>query len=156
MKAIQSLVLVGRTETLFIFDTADIALPPRMAQLQDVLAIVFMNAAAELTPKRNSVVALDERISGHDSSPKLHRNIRRDDRPDSALRELQLPVDARLISRAVVVVETARNVRPENAVLDGQIPELQRSEDGVLRHRGLPILPRCWNAGRFYCRTSGD
>ena len=51
-------------------------------------------------------------------------------------RELQFPVDARLVARTVVVIESPGDVRSENAILDGEILEFQWLEDRI-RHVGL-------------------
>src|SRR5215208_42187 len=102
-------------------------------------------------------VSVDRGVVRHDPAADLHRDEGRDDRADAALRELQLPVDARPITTAVVVVETPRDVRAENAVLHREGAELQRlknvgiharlSWDGLLRNP-LHARTRRYRGGR--------
>jgi hypothetical protein len=97
-----------------------------MAELEDVFAIVFVHGFAQRTPERNAIVAHDRRVIGQDAPSRMHRDERRDDGAHSAAGELLFPVDARLRAGAIVVVEAARDVRSQNAILDRQIAEAQR------------------------------
>ena len=97
-----------------------------MAELEDVLAVVFVHRLAERPPERNAIVADDRGVVGQDASARMHRHERRDDRADAAARELHFPVDPRLRAGAVVVVEAAREVRAQDAVLDREIAEAER------------------------------
>src|SRR5687768_13371975 len=108
-----------------------------MAELEDELAVVLVDRASNRPPERNSRIVVDHRVVRHDATADVHGYKRRDDRPDPAFGELHFPVDASLIARAVVVVEPPRDVRPENAVFDRQVPELKGREDDVSWHRQL-------------------
>src|SRR5262249_57322222 len=48
--------------------------------------------------------------------------------------EFAFPIDASLGERAILVVESARNVRPEDAILDREIAEFERGEDDIFAH----------------------
>ena len=88
-----------------------------MAELHDELAVVLVDALADLTPERDLVVVVDHRVVRQDAAAHVHRHERRDDRADAAARELLFPVDAGLVAGAVVVVEAAGDARSEDAVL---------------------------------------
>src|SRR5438105_1297438 len=105
-----------------------------MAQLENVLAVVLVDGPADRSPERDVPIVIDHRVVRHDPPAQLYGYERRHDRPDASFGELRFPVDARLIARAVVVVEPSRHVRSEHTVLDGEIPELQWLEDRVKRH----------------------
>src|SRR5688572_18452513 len=95
----------------------------RSTELHDELAVVRMHGLPHFTPERDPLVAVDHRVVGHDAPAQVDRHERRDNGADPSLRELDFPVEAGLVAGAVVVVETARDVRPEDAVLHGQILE---------------------------------
>ena len=80
-------------------------------------------------PERDARVAVDGRVVGHDPPAHRHGDERRDDGADTAARELDFPVDARLIAGSVVVVEASGDVRAEHAVLDREVSERERRED---------------------------
>ena len=107
-----------------ILDSVDVALPARMTELQDVLAVVLVDGPPDRPPERNPRVVVDHRVVRDDAATQVHRHERRNDGAHAAFGELHFPVDARLVARAVVVVESAGDVRPEDAVLDRQVPEL--------------------------------
>jgi len=67
-----------------------------VAQLQDELAVVFVDPLAETPPEWDSLVAIDVRIVGQDASADADRDVRRDDGADPASGELRLPIDAGL------------------------------------------------------------
>src|SRR5205085_5878 len=69
-----------------------------------------------------------------DQAARVHGRVRRDDRPDAALRKPDVPVDPDLGPGPVVVVEAAGQTRPEEPVLDGQVREAERLEDRVGGH----------------------
>ena len=101
-----------------IFDARDVALPAAVAELQDETAVVFVHPLAELAPERDSLVPVDSRVIRHDAAAEVHRDEGRDDRADTAARELHLPVDARLVAGAVVIIETTRDVRTQDSIFD--------------------------------------
>ena len=80
--------------------------------------------------------SVDHRVVGDDPALHADGHERRDDRPDAALGELRLPVEADRVARAVVVVEAPGDVRAEQPVLDSQVSEVKRLEDGIAR-RGI-------------------
>ena len=140
LEPVQRIRLAGRRQPARVLDAVDVALPAAVAQLQDELAVVLVDRLADRAPERNLVVVVDHRVVGHDAAAQVHRHERRDDGAHAALGELRLPVDARLVPRAVVVVEAAGDVRPEQPVLDREVPELQRLKDRVESH-GAPFQP---------------
>ena len=127
LESVQRILVVGRAQTLGVLDAGHVALTAAVAELQDVLAVALaMHLLDELLPERNARVAVDRRVVRHDAA--AHRTGTNDEMtaPTPPLRELDLPVDPRLVARAVVVVEAAGDVRSKHAVLDRQVPELQR------------------------------
>src|ERR1041385_6338748 len=100
-----------------------------MAELKNVLALVLVNGLAERLPEGNLVVRVNRRVVRDDSAAYADGHEGADDGAYAAARELDLPVDARLRAGAVVVVETARDVRAEDSVLDRQVSELERLKD---------------------------
>ena len=127
-------LLTGRAQAQRVVDRRDVALPSAMAELEDVLAVVFVHRLAERAPERDAIVADDRGVVRQDAPARMHRHERRDDRAHAAARELDFPVDPRLRAGAVVVVEPARDVRAENAVLDREIAERERRKDLVVCH----------------------
>ena len=123
-----------------------------VAELQDVLAVVGVHRLAEFPPERDVAVVVDHRVVGHDAPAKMDGNERRDDSADAALGELRLPVDACLVAGAVVVVESSRDVRSEDAVLDCQVAELQGLKDFVKRHDQPPVISKM----RSFSGVSGN
>jgi hypothetical protein len=105
-----------------------------MTELEDVLAVVFVHGLAERAPERNAIVADDRGVVRQDASAGMHRHEGRDDRSHTPTGELDFPVDPRLRAGAVVVVEAARKVRAEYAVLDRQVAEAEWREDLLVRH----------------------
>src|SRR5262245_34888882 len=97
-----------------------------MAELEDVLAVVFVHGLAERAPKRNPVVADDRRVVAKDAASGMNQHERRHDGADSTTRELYFPVDARLRAGAIVVIEASGKIRSQDAILDRQIAEAQR------------------------------
>ena len=85
-----------------------------MAQLHDILAVVFVDFLAELTPELKVLLVVeafvDAGIVGQDAPPHSHRRERRDNRPHASTSELLLPVNSRFASRAIVVAEPAGKV----------------------------------------------
>ena len=102
---------------------------------------VLVDGLAEDRPDTDVVVVVDGLVILHDPSADAYGHEGADDRADPAARELDLPVDARLVAGAVIVVEAARHIRAEDPVLDRQVPELQRLEDCVESH-GHPLDER--------------
>ena len=131
------IVLVGGAEPGGELDAGDVALAAAVAELQDELAVERVDGVADRTPERDVPVVIDHRVVRHDAAAQLHGDERRDDRADAAARELRLPVDAGLGAGAVVLVESAGDVRPEDAVLDREVAERERLEDRVECH-GAP------------------
>jgi hypothetical protein len=150
LEAVQRIAPVGGRDPLRVLDAVDIALPAAVAQLQDELAVVAMHRFADRPPERDAAVVVDHRVVRHDTAAQVHRHERGDDGADAALGELRLPVDARLVAGAVVVVEAARHVGAEDAVLDRQIPEVERFENRRICH--IPTCPSASTAGTR-CRS---
>src|SRR5262245_28858884 len=109
-----------------------------MAQLKNEAAVVLMHATAQLAPERDAFVAVDGRIVRKNSAAHVNGDKRRYDRAYATFGELKLPIDARLVAGAVVVVETPGDVGAEDAVLDGQVAETQRFPKNIA-HRGPPV-----------------
>src|SRR5262249_23635036 len=105
-----------------------------MAELHDVLTVESVHGRAEPLPQRNKIVTVNRGVVGDDASFHQHRHVGRNDRPDATGGEFAFPIDAGLRERAILVVETARNVRPEDAILDREIAEFERGEDDVFTH----------------------
>jgi hypothetical protein len=102
-----------------------------VSELDDVLAVVLVYALAELSPERQAIVTIDRGVVRDDVASAVDPAPRREDCADSAAREFELPVDPGLRARAVVVVEAARDIRPEDPVLDRQVPERERLKDRI-------------------------
>ncbi len=139
-EAVDRIRLVGGAQALIGYSM------PLMSRCRPQWLSCMMNlqscsCTASPSARQNGMsrVVVDHRVVGHDAAAQVHRHERRDDGADAAPGELGLPVDARLVAGAVVVVEAARDVRPEDPVLDGQVPELQRLEDDVA---GMPLIPQ--------------
>jgi hypothetical protein len=113
-----------------------------MTELQDVPAIMLVNGLADGPPERDVSIVIDHRVVGDDAAAQMHRDKGRDDRPDASFGELHLPVDPGLVSRAVVVIETARHIRTEDAVLDGQVAELEGLKNWFESHVDLRAFRR--------------
>src|SRR5262249_25001990 len=113
---VQRIRLVRGAQADRVLDAGNVALPAAVTELHDVLAVVPVNGLADFSPERNALVAVDGRVVRDDAAAQLHRHERGDDGADAAPRELLFPVDARLIARAVVVVQTPGDVRPEHAI----------------------------------------
>ena len=82
-----------------------------MAELEDVLTVMFVHRLAQRTPERDAIVAHDGGVVGQDAAARMHGHERRDDRANPPAREFQFPIDTRLGAGAVVVIEPARDVR---------------------------------------------
>ena len=136
-EAVQRLIALGRAPALLELDAGDVALPAAVRELHDEPAVVLVDGVAERAPERDALVAIDRGVVGDDAAADRHRDERRDDRAHAAARELGLPVDARLVAGAVVVVEPARHVRAEDPVLHRQVAERERLEDRIDWHGGL-------------------
>src|SRR5262249_39517735 len=122
-EAVQRVRLVGRAEPLRVLDSRNIPLAAAVAELDDETAVVLVHPVGDLAPERDALVAIDGRVVRQDAPAKLDRHERSDDRAHAAARELQLPVDARLVARAVVVVEASGNAGPDDPILDGEVPK---------------------------------
>ena len=86
--------LLGRAEPLAIeIQAADVPLPARMRELEDVLAVVLVHPLAELAPEGNRPVVVDACVVRHDESARLDSAPGGDDRADAPAGELELPVD---------------------------------------------------------------
>jgi hypothetical protein len=101
-----------------VFHAGDVPLAATVAELHDVLAIVFVDLLSKFAPERNLVVIVYEGVIGQDATAHRNGNVRRNNCPDSAARKFFFPVDARLSADAVVVIEAARNIRAKDSVLD--------------------------------------
>jgi hypothetical protein len=117
---VEGIVGVGRAERdlLEVVDPAFVALPSRVAELDDVLAVVRAHLGHDLAPERDALVAVDGRIVGRDAPAHVHRRKRGDDGADPAAGKARLPIDAPLPAGPVIVVETPGDVGPEYPVLD--------------------------------------
>src|SRR4030095_14935823 len=91
-------------------DSLEIPLPSGVAQLHYEFRAVLVDRLPESPPERYPGVTVDPGIVGNDASLQLDRNEGRDDCTHSAARELNLPVDAGLVSRAIIVIESARDI----------------------------------------------
>ena len=153
-KTVQRFLAAGGAQcrAVGIVHPRDIHLPAGVAELHDVFAVEPVHGRTQPLPQRNEIVAMDGGIAGDDASLHQHRHVGGDDRADAAGGEFALPVDAGLRERAVLVVELAGNVRPEDAVLDRQIAEPQRREDDVLGH-GLALVPSSASARSHTARN---
>ena len=141
-KAVDRLGIVGRPQCDVVAEAGQDAFPPCVHELDDVLAVVLVDAPTELAPEGDPVVRVEVRIAGDDVTPLVDRSVRGDDRADATACELQVPVDPDLGARPVVVVETARDARADNAVLDGQAPQVQGLEDhGCAHGRTVRLRP---------------
>src|SRR6266508_6250743 len=69
-----------------------------------------------------------------DASLHQHRHVRGNDRADAAGGEFAFPIDAGLSERTILVVEPARDVGAEDAVLDREVAEFERGEDDIFAH----------------------
>ena len=142
LEPVDRLRLVGRAPALLELDAAEVALPAREGELDDVPAVVLVDALDELAPERDGLVAVDVRVVRDDQAARVDRRVRGDDRADAAARELQVPVEMWPGAGSVVVVEAAGEARAEDAVLDLERPERERLEesasmsDGVVRRCG--------------------
>src|SRR5919109_1194694 len=134
LEAVQRFGLVRRADALRELEAADDPLAAGVCELEDVLAVVLVDAVDELAPERDAVVAVDERVAGEQPPARLDGRVRGDDCAYAAAGRLQVPVDARLRPGAVVVVPAPARARPEDAVLHGQVAEAQRLEDDACAH----------------------
>ena len=128
-QAVDGLGLVGRAPPLLVDDPADVALAARESELDEVPAVVLVHLPDERAPEGDRLVAVDVRVVRDDQAARVHRSVRRDDRTDAAARELEIPVDVRLVAGAVVVVEPPGKARAKDAVLQLEVPEAERLED---------------------------
>src|ERR1700730_11144402 len=148
-KAMQRFLAARRAQcrAVGIVHAGEIHLPAGMAELHDVLAVEPVHRRAEPLPQRNEIITVNRGVVGDDASLHHHRHVGRNDRADAAGGEFAFPIDAGLGERAVLVVEPARDVRPEDAVLDRQIAEFERSEDDVFAHETTSVagaaIARC-------------
>ena len=129
--SVEIVLPVGRALSGFeqILDATHVLLPAGMAELHDEAAVVSVNALADLSPEGNFVVVIDHRVADQDASAHGDRSEGRYDAADAALGELLFPVEARMAAVSVVLVEHPGQVRPEQPVLDRQVPEPYRRED---------------------------
>src|SRR5262249_6005241 len=105
-----------------------------MAELHDVLAVEPMHRRAEPLPQRDEIVAVNRRIVGDDASLHQHRDVGGNNGADAAGGEFAFPVDAGLRQRAVLVVESARDVRAEDADLERKVAEAEWRETHICAH----------------------
>src|SRR5204863_27614 len=110
----------------------DVHLPARVTELHDELAVPLVHGFADALPQRDEIVAVHRRVVRRDAAFEQHRHEGRDDRADTALGKLALPVDPRLGERAVLVVPAPRVAGAEDAVLDRQVAEFERREDDIV------------------------
>ena len=123
-------------------------------ELDDVAAIELVDAPAQLAPERERLVGVDVRVAGDDVPAGVHRRVRRDDRADPAAREADVPVDAHLRARAVVVVEAARR---RSSGRCGSSPrgcgtEAARGSRAWRRRTGAPSLAAATDSSRVVIR----
>ena len=129
LEAVQRLGLARRAEPLPVeVEPANVSLPAAVRELQDVLAVVLVDALAELAPERDRPVVVDRRVVGDDEPALVDPAPGGDDRADATAGELELPVDAGPRPGSLVVVETPRDARAQDAVLDPEVPERERLE----------------------------
>ena len=116
-----------------------VLLPARMAQLHEQLAAVLVHPLARGPPERDFVVVVDRGVVDQDAATDVDRGIRRDDRSRPPLGEFLLPVDPHVGPGTVVVVPPARDVGPEDPILDLETAgKPERFEDDRVRiHRGI-------------------
>src|SRR5215469_7431712 len=135
-KAMQRFLAARRAQrrTVGIVHAREIHLPAGMAELHDVLAVEPVHGRAEPLPQWNKIIAVNRGVVGDDASLHQHRHVGRNDRPDATGGKLTFPIDAGLGERAILVVESTRNVRPEDPILDREIAEFERGEDDVFAH----------------------
>ena len=152
-EAVRRVGLAGRAQAGRDFDARDVALTARMAELQDEPAVVLVHRLADRAPERDVPIVVDHRVVRHDPPAQLHRHERRDDRADTAFRELHFPVDARLVAGSVVIVETPRDVRSKEAVLDGEVLELEGLKDRFECHAWASV--RALDVGRVRAIAAG-
>ena len=86
LEAVDRLGLVRRAPALLELDAADVALTPREGELDDVLAVVLVDAPYELAPERDRLVPVDVRVVGDDQAARMDRRVRGDDRAHAAAR----------------------------------------------------------------------
>src|SRR5262245_45810049 len=117
-----------------------------MRELHDELAVETVDRLTQLLPLRNEIIAMDGGVASDDSPFHQHRHEGRDDGAGATFGELAFPIDPRLGERAVLVVESPRDARAEDAVFHLEVIELQRREDHVgvvnLAH-APPLLENC-------------
>jgi hypothetical protein len=129
---------IGGAQARRVLDAGDVALTATVTELQDESAVVLMDRFTHLAPEGDVTIVIDHRVVGDDAAAEMDGDERRNDRADAAFGEFRFPVDARLTAGAVVVVEAARNVRADDAVLDGEIAELEWLKDRVETHAAPP------------------
>jgi hypothetical protein len=129
LESVDRLGLVRRAPALLELDAADVALSAGEGELDDIPAAVLVDAAHELAPEGDRLVAVDVRVVGDDQAPRVDRRVRGDDRAHSAARELEIPVHVRRGAHAVVVVEATRKAGAKDPVLHLERAEPQGLED---------------------------
>ena len=70
-EAVQGLSLPRRAQALRVLDPADVALPSRVRDLDDVAAVVLVNSGYELAPEGDAVVPVDVGVARDDQSPRM-------------------------------------------------------------------------------------
>ena len=63
---VERLRLVGRADALRILEAADDPLAAGVCELDDVLAVVLVNALAELAPEGHASITIDRGVVGDD------------------------------------------------------------------------------------------
>ena len=131
LEAVPRFAAVSRAERGRVLDATDVALASRVAELEDEFAVVLVHARTELPPEGDRLVPVDGGVARHDAAADGDGHEGGDDGAAAAAGELQLPVDADRAARAVVVVESPRDVRAEDPVLDREVAKLERLKDDV-------------------------
>src|SRR5262245_11839279 len=91
-ETVESFRVVGATPALREFDPSQVALAAGEGDLDDVLTVVLVDPASEFPPEGDAVVAIDVGVPRHDQAAGMDRRVGRDDRPDPAAGEAEIPV----------------------------------------------------------------
>jgi hypothetical protein len=75
LEAMDRLGLVGRAPAFLELDAAEVPLPAGEGELDDVLAVVLVDALHELAPERHRLVTVDVRVVGHDQPARVDRRV---------------------------------------------------------------------------------
>jgi hypothetical protein len=103
-----------------------------VTQLEDELAVMFMDALAQGPPKRDLIIIINHGVPCHNATANSDWREGRDNGPHPSAREFFGPVDTRICSVTVVVIKCAGDIRPEEPVLDLQVAKLDRIENDPL------------------------